>query len=341
MHSSPHTLTRTQKAAVVVHLLLSEGADPGIADLPEDIQRRLVKALASLKFVDQTTLAEVVMEFTGELDASGLRLPGALPDALELLDGKISAELLSEFSADMPEGANGNLGAGAWGALNDTPPEDLLPLLDSETPEVCAILLSKLPPTRAANILALMEESRAADITAAFAGTEMVPPDVVARIGMSLGRAVAAKPQSGFELTPVARVGAILNSATSGQRDTLMASLDEAAPDFAARVRGAVFSWENIAERINPSDLPRILREVDGAQVITALSGDVDGPVGKFILGSISGRLADQYRNEIEDMGAVKADEIEEAQGSIAAAIRELEGKGEISFVAPEDIPPE
>lgn len=335
--ATTNQLSRAQKAAVVIHLLLSEGADPGIAELPEPAQRKLVKALASLKFVDRDTLAQVIAEFTGELDASGLRLPGTLPLTLQALDGKISADLLSEFSADIPASESGALGSGVWGTLQDMQPEELLPLMEAETPEVCAILLSKLPATRSANLLNMMETERAAAITSAFAGTEMVPPDVVARIGMSLGRAVASKPVSGFDTTPVARVGAILNAATSGQRDALMAALEDNAPDFAARVRGAVFSWQNIPERIDPSDLPRVLREVDTDAMVKALSSDVDGPIGSFILGAISPRLADQYRNEIEDLPAVKPEEVEEAQGTVAAAIRDLEASGEISYTAAED----
>lgn len=329
-------LTRTQKAAVVVHLLLSEGADPGISELPEDAQRRLVAALVSLRFVDRGTLSDVIAEFAGALDADGLRLPSSMVEVLTLLDGRISPDLLSEFSAEAPEGIGG-LGTGAWTALGAMPPEQLMPILDSETPEVCAILLSKLSPKRAADLLAQMEPGRAATVTAAFAGTEQVPPDVISRIGMSLGRAAASRPVKGFDTPPVDRVGAILNAATSGDRANLLESLENSSPDFAARVRGAVFSWENISERVDARDLPRVLREVENDDVVTALASDVDGPVATFVLGAISARLADQIRSEIEDRGEIPLIESEEAQAKIAAAIRDLEAEGAISFTSPDE----
>jgi len=334
---SPPGLTRTQKAAIVVHLLLTEGADPGVSELPPDAQKRLVNALASLRFVDRETLAEIIAEFTRELDVSGLRLPGKMPEILSLLDGAISAEVLAEMAAGLGDAPVAGLGSAAWDAMSRMPGDQLSVFLTSETPEIAAILLSKLPPARAASLLAELEPGRAADIAAAFAGTESVSPEAIARIGMSLGTGAGAAPSKGFDTPPVERVGAILNAATSGARGDILASLDASAPDFAARVRGAVFSWENIPERIDPSDMPAVLREVDSKTIVAALAQAPEGDVSTYILTAISPRLADQYRLEIEDRGKVDASESEEAQATIAAAVRTMEASGKLSFKSPEE----
>ncbi|UWQ20182.1 FliG C-terminal domain-containing protein [Jannaschia sp. W003] len=324
------TLSRTQKAAVVVHLLLSEGADPGVADLPRPALRRLVHALASLGRVPPATMRAVVAEFAGELDAAGLRLPRSMGEALSLLDGRIAPDLLAEMASEAPGGAPPDLGAATWEALATMPTEGLMPVLDGETPEVCAILLSKLPPERAAALLSEMEEERADAVTAAFAGTEDVSPEAVARIALSLGHVAGAVPSKGFALPPVARVGAILNAARSGARNALLERLDGRAPEFAAQVRGAVFSWENVPDRLESGDVAKVLREVDNDDLVAAIAPDPEGAIAAFLLGAISARLADQIRSEIEDRGEVEADAVEEAQGRIAAAIRGLEEKGEI-----------
>ena len=330
-------LTPSQKAAVIVHLLLSEGADPGVTDLPPALQRRLARALGGLKSVDRGTVAEIVAEFAGQLDGAGLRLPGHLAGALAALDGRIAPEVMAELSAELADGPTDGVGGASWDALGALPPEALRAMLDAETPEVGAVLLSKLPAARAAGVLAQLDRERAAALTAAFAGTETVPPATVARIGLSLGGAVAATPPQAFATDAVARVGAILNAATSGARNAMLDDLDFAAPDFAARVRRAVFSWENIPDRLDPRDVPRVLRAVDNAAVLAAIGLDQEGPVTTFLLGAISPRLAEQMRGELEEVGRPKPDAAEAAQQAIASAVRAMAEKGDITLNAPEE----
>ena len=47
--------------------------------------------------------------------------------------------------------------------------------------------------------------------------------------------------------------------------------------DFAGRVRKTIFTWANIPRRIDPRDIPRILREVEAATVTKAMAGAAGG----------------------------------------------------------------
>jgi len=60
-------LTQKQKAAVIVQLLLVNGADLDLADMPDEMQEDLTFQLASLRRVDGGTLHTVVEEFVREL----------------------------------------------------------------------------------------------------------------------------------------------------------------------------------------------------------------------------------------------------------------------------------
>ena len=336
------TLSRPQKAAVIVHLLLAEGADPGVTELPAALQRRLARTLGGLRSVDRATLAGIVAEFAEQLDGAGVRFPGGLGGALAVLDGKLAPEVMAELAAELPDGPGARIGAASWDALGTMSPDALQALLEAETPEVGAVLLSKLPANRAAGAIARLDRERATLIATAFAGTEGVPPATVARIGLSIGGAVSAQPPRAFADDPVSRVGAILNAATSGARNALLDDLDHAAPDFAARVRRAVFSWENIPERLEARDAPKVLRAVDNGDVLAAVGVDPDGTVASFLLGAISARLADQIRGELEEVGAPKPDAAEAAQQAIAAAVRDMVDRGEItlrSAAEPEELP--
>jgi len=88
--AAPAALSRRQKAAIIVRLVLEEGAALSLADLPEELQSALTEQLGAMRPVDRGTVAAVIEEFIGELDAIGLSFPGGIDNALSMLDGTIS-----------------------------------------------------------------------------------------------------------------------------------------------------------------------------------------------------------------------------------------------------------
>ncbi|MGB3409091.1 MAG: FliG C-terminal domain-containing protein [Jannaschia sp.] len=331
-------LTQGQKAAVIIRLLITGGADPGIRDLPRAQQRRLVSEMASLRFVDRRTLAETVAEFAAELDAIGLHFPRDMDRVLALLDGRLSLDVVEALISENG-GEIGALGEAAWQGVSDLEPEVLSEMMAGESPEVCAILLSKLPPGKAALLLGGLPQDRTDAIAAAFGRTEDVSPDAVSRIGNALGLQSDSRAVIAFESAAVARVGNILDAATSGVRRTLLDRLDQTDPAFAARVRAAVFSFENIPDRLDVRDIPRVLRGIDNTMLVTVVAGTPPDQthVTEFILSSISSRLADQLREDAAAMNKVPADQVEEAMSRIVSEIRRMEEAGELSLLAPAD----
>lgn len=61
---TPGRLTRRQKAAVIVRLLLTHDLSPGLDRLTAAQQATLARAMAGLGQIDRATLAEIVTEFT-------------------------------------------------------------------------------------------------------------------------------------------------------------------------------------------------------------------------------------------------------------------------------------
>nr|WP_281493987.1 FliG C-terminal domain-containing protein [Jannaschia sp. S6380] len=330
-------LTRRQKAAVVVHLLISGGVDPGLRDLPPAQQRDIVREMARLRFVDRATLALVIAEFATELDSIGLHFPRDMARVLTTLESRLSLDVVDALNAEL--GPDAQPGDSPWAAVETLDTDAMLQLVEGETDEVAAILMSKLPAERAAELMTRLSVERAPAVATAFARTEEVKPTAVARIGMALGRQSAGRTSPAFETDGVRRIGDILNVARTSVRRTILESLDATDPDFANRVRKAVFSYENIPDRIDPRDLPKVLKEVDGNHLRTALAGTPEelASVKTFLLGNISSRLADQIREEIAELStAPPAAEVEEAMGTIVATIRRLAETGEITLLIPE-----
>ncbi|SPH20818.1 Flagellar motor switch protein FliG [Ascidiaceihabitans donghaensis] len=330
------TLSRKAKAAIVVRLLLNEGADIPLEDLPEELQEQLTKQMGQMRVVDRDTLQHVVQEFAEEVERIGLSFPGGIAGALSALDGKISPKTAARLAKE----ANVRETGDPWVRIKDVGSERLVPVMQEESIEVAAVLLSKLDVTKAAEILGKLPGPRARQITFAVSQTGAVTPDAVDRIGRSIADQLSALPLRAFDEDPVDRVGAILNSSTSVTRDDVLEGLDERDEGFANAVRKAIFTFGNIAERIAPRDLPRVLRDIDQADLIAALGGAEAAGMkasADFILENMSGRMADQLREEIEEAGKQKPADVEAAMSNIVATIRALEASGDLLLISPDE----
>ncbi|WP_353806666.1 FliG C-terminal domain-containing protein [Maritimibacter sp.] len=329
-------LTKRQKAAVIVRLLLAEGIELKLADLPEELQTELAQQMSSMRFIDRVTLKSVVDEFVEEIESVGLSFPGGLEGALNVLDGTISPATVARIRK-----AKGfNFTGDPWETIAGLDPSRLLPVLEEESVEVGAVLLSKLKVSTAADLLGRLPGPRARKLAYAISLTGSVEPAVVDRIGRAIAEQLDAQPLKAFSDGPVERVGAILNFSPAATRDDVLEGLDAEDQAFAEEVRKAIFTFANIPDRIDARDVPKITRDVDPAVLITALAGAMGGPLApaaEFILGAMSKRMADQLREEIGNVGKVKPKEAEEAMGTIVSTIRELEAAGEVLLLAGDD----
>ncbi|QJF51541.1 flagellar motor switch protein FliG [Roseobacter ponti] len=333
---TPAKLSRRAKAAVVVRLLLNEGADIPLEDLPENLQAQLTQQMGSMRFVDRDTLSDVIGEFAGELESIGLSFPGGIAGALDALDGRISKQTAARLRKEAGVREYGD----PWERLQQLGTEKLLPVLQNESTEIAAVLLSKIDVKRAAELLGQLPGPEARRITYAVSLTSAVTPDAVDRIGLSLAAQLDAEPVGAFDSGPVERVGAILNSTTSTTRDDVLEGLDETDAGFAEMVRRAIFTFGNIPQRIAARDIPRVVRGLDQDMLITALAGAGAAGVQKsadFILENMSGRMADQLREAVEERESVKTSDMEEATATIVRSIREMEASGELLLIVDDE----
>jgi flagellar motor switch protein FliG len=332
----PPRLTRRAKAAIVVRLLLNEGADIPLEGLPDALQASLTQQMGAMRTIDRETLASVVEEFAHELDSIGLSFPGGIAGAITALDGKISKQTAERLRKEAGVREMGD----PWDRLRGLDAAQLLPMVENESIEVAAVVLSKLKVGLAAELLGKLPGPKARQITYAVSLTSNVAPQAVERIGISLAGQLDNVKVKAFETGPVERVGAILNSSTSLTRDDMLSGLEETDQGFATAVRKAIFTFANIPARVSPRDIPAILRLADQSQLVIALAGaEAAGMknVQDFILENMSGRMADQLREDVADAGVVKPSDAEDAMSAFVTVIREMEADGNLQLIVEED----
>ncbi|QUJ77957.1 flagellar motor switch protein FliG [Sulfitobacter albidus] len=330
------TISQRAKAAIVVRLLINEGADIPLEELPESLQAELTRQMGAMRVIDRATLAHVVEEFADALDAIGLSFPGGIAGALDALEGRISRETAKRLRKEAGVRAAGD----PWKRLRALDADALSAIITAESTEVAAVLLSKLDVPKAAALLGQLPGPVARQITYAVSLTADITPDAVDCIGLSLATQLDERRTPAFDTGAAERLGAILNSSSTPTRDDMLDGLQQTDEVLADAVRRAIFTFGNIEERVSPRDIPRILREVDPDSLRIAMAGAEEmgfATARDYILENMSSRMADQLREEIEESGKVKAAEADAAMSTVVAAIRAMEERGELVLNEPEE----
>lgn len=324
----PVKLSKKAKAAVIVRLLSAQDVKLPLAHFPEGMQVELAHQMTDLRYIDKDTLSAVIEEFIEELEAIGLSFPGGLEGALNVLEGTISATTASKLRKN----AGFSLTGDPWERIADIDILRLIPVLNGESVEVGAVLLSKLKVSKSAQLMSMLPGERARRIAYAISLTSSISPAVVQRIGISIASQLDAQPAQAFSDLPTERVGAILNYSSSAIRDGVLEGLDETDKEFAEEVRRNIFTFANIATRIDPRDVAKVVRGVEQDMLIKALAGATGeaAVATNFILSNMSKRMADGLREEMATLGKVKDSDAEEAMSAVVASVRELESTGEI-----------
>lgn len=327
-------MPQSRKAAMVVQLLLRSGGDLPLTQLPEAAQARLTRELGSLNIVDKATLNAVVQEFVRELSDVALTAPGSFEAALKSLDGRISANTI----ARLREEAAAQSGSDPWSVVLDLEPKDMVAITAAESTEVSAILLSKLPTAKAAILLGLLAGETARRIAYAMSKTTNIKPDAIARIGAGLAQHYCGASLPAFTDSAESRIGAILNSSPAATRDQVLEGLISEDPTFGEGVRKAIFTFADIPARLAIPDVPKVLRDIDPADLVSALASATEsgGPLAvaaEHLLGNMSTRMADNLREEMGEAGAIKQADGENAQTAVVTAIRAAADDGTITLI--------
>jgi flagellar motor switch protein FliG len=153
---------------------------------------------------------------------------------------------------------------------------------------------------------------------------------------LSLASQLDQKTPRAFDDTPGARIGAILNESAAATRDDMLTGLDETDSEFASAVRKSIFLFSHIPERVQPRDVPGIIRDVEQDVLVTALAAATDDEnkaSADFLLGNMSSRLADSLREEMQEKGEITARDGEAAMTQVIATIRTREQAGELELL--------
>ena len=330
------TLTGKQKAA-----LLLTSLDPATAaELLKGIDGHLVQELAvELSYLDaaghrnprQTT--EIARQFCASLkNESSFQFKSFLNQMLKNTVGDDKAKQIQDGIGDLLQKRD------PFMAIRSADSQTLATVLETEHPQAVAVILSELSPKKSSELLEQLGEGVRVSAISRMTAISGVTPEARARIAQMVGKRIeslghAKKTGAVVQVHPeqsLRKVAIIVRNLEKEVRDGVLEAIVQKDQEAGQKVTDLMIIWDDIPQ-VGARSLQQGLRGVDERELATALF-EADEDIAKKIKDNISERAAAMVDEEASLMSAPKKDEIRQARDKIVNALRELNGKGELTF---------
>ena len=329
-------LTRPQKAAVIIGVLGTEAAGSVLEQLDEACLKAFTRAMSELTRIDGTQVRATISEFLAELKPEADSVTGGLTRARGLLQNHVAEGVLARImeEAAPPSAAN------VWARLAKVADAPLAEALAREHPQTTAVVLANFTAEHAARLVDLLPADTALEVVTGLTKAGNLDAKVTEAIAEAMGRdmlATLGREAQGRD--PVDRAGAIMNFAAPALRDQILAGIEADDPDLAGRIRRKMFTIPDIPDRVPKNAVATVVRSIDQDTLLRALVAMRDSApdVADYLLANISSRVAAQLKEEMGEIGGVRAKDADRAQTEMIRVIRDLAQRGEITLVEQED----
>ena len=205
----------------------------------------------------------------------------------------------------------------------------ILNFIQGEHPQTISLVLSYLDPVKAGQVLSALPPEIQADIARRIALMESTSPDIIYEVERVLESKLSSAVTQDYTLTGgIESVVEVLNGVDRSTERTILDALEVRDPELAEEIRKRMFVFEDIVT-LDSRSIQRVIREADNNDLMHALKVCSE-EVQEIIFKNMSGRMAENFKEEMQYMGPVRLKDVEEAQTRIVGIIRRLEEAGEI-----------
>jgi flagellar motor switch protein FliG len=280
--------------------------------------------IARMGRVPDEVVQEVIAEFAEATKSTGPSSTGGMGFVREVLSKGLEpsrAEALLERIQDPVQPFSFILGADR---------RQVVTFLCEEHPQTIALVLVHLPAGIAAELISQLPQAIQGEVARRVIVLERPSPNVsriveteLQRRLTSMSRTRSSAPEGG--VMPLVN---ILNRSNPSTENQILESLDSLAPDLGQEVRRHMFVFADIV-KLDDRAVQLVMREVLTADLAMALKGATE-EVRQKIMKNLSERAAQNLGEEIELLGPVRMQQVEEARDTVIRAIRQLEEAGSL-----------
>lgn len=319
----PDSLTGAERVAVVMLALGDSHGRPLWDLMDEDEIRDITQSMVNLGAVPSELVESTVIEFASQITSTGA-LRGSYESAERLL-----GNLLGDDRVDtIMEEIRGPAGRTMWDKLGNVNESVLANYLKNEYPQTVAVVVSKVKPDHAARVLAELPEDFAFEVVVRMLKMEAVQKDILDKVEQTLrvefmSNLAQTSRQDSHEL-----IADIFNNLDRNTESRFLSALEDHDQDDAERIRALMFTFEDLG-KLDAAGIQTLLREVDKDKLGLALKGASE-TLRDLFFSNMSERASKILREDMENMGAVRLSDVDEAQMGLVTVAKDLAVSGEI-----------
>lgn len=315
-----------RKTAILLIALGPEVSAQILKQLPESMIQKITYEISNISYVEPYDKDKVVNEFIDMASARQYVLDGGIDYAKNLLNKALGVQRAKEVIDFLYQVKQKER---PFSIVRKADPQQITNLLLNEHPQITALVLCYMHPDKAAMVLAQFPVDKQSEIAERLATINRTSPTVIKRI-----EKIMEDKFSGLLDNDVEAVGGvktlveILNSVDRSTEKNILDSLERSQPELAESVKANLFTFEDIIT-LDKGSIQRILRDLSNEDLALALKGASERLVNT-VYSNMSTRASQMLKDDIQFMGPVRLQAVEEAQRKIVALIRKLDELGEI-----------
>ncbi len=324
--NSKATKAGLKKTAVLLIALGSEVSSQILKMLPESLIQKITYEISNISYVEPDEKEVVIDEFIEMASARQYVLDGGLDYAKNLLNKALGVQRAKEVIDFLYQVKQKER---PFSIARKADTQQLTNVLLNEHPQITALIMCYLQPDKAAAVLSQFPEDKQAEIAERLATISRTSPVVIQRIEKIMEDKFSGMFENEAEtIGGVRTLVEILNSVDRSTEKNILDSLEHRQPELADSVRANLFTFEDVVT-LDKSSIQRILRDVTNEDLALALKGASER-LTNTIFANMSTRASEMLRDDIQFMGPVRLQSVEEAQRRIVTVIRKLDELGEI-----------
>lgn len=319
-------LSGIQKAALLLMQMSKQDSSRMLRMLSGSEVADITAEIARMSTVSEAIAEGVVDEFLTQVASRPATTTGGIEVAKSILENGLG----KQEAQDIMDAVIAGMGKIPFQFLRHADPRQVLSFIQDEHPQTITLVLAHMTAEQAALVMGGLSEDLQRDVATRLAVMDRTSPDVVAQVEHQLERkfSTVMQPNELSSLGGVQNLVDILNRSDRAMERLILEGLERSTPELADEIRARMFVFEDIGG-LDDRSIQLVLRQVDGKELAVALKGvkvDVRDKIGR----NMSERAAQNLKEEIDMLGAVRIKTVEEAQGGIVRVIRALEEAGQL-----------
>ncbi|WP_300380604.1 FliG C-terminal domain-containing protein [Henriciella sp.] len=334
------SISRAQRAAVVIAMLGETAAKPVVDKLDDRALAQVAEALETVSYLAREELAEIVIDFLQHLRSTKGAFRGGPDRAREIVTGLLDDNRFGVIFGDKGDpGAEAPDRDGTWARLEKRDPKKTAAYMSGLTPNIIALILRKLDVSVSSEIVTHLDDEKLDPMIGLLVESGQSDPEIDSVIARMVDIEFLNNQEESAEEGDehLQSVGELLSLIPSDRRDRLMAVIKNTDENKMASIQRVIFTIDGLPDMLGRASVPVVFRELGEDTMVRLLStlGGTTASVQEYLLGNISSRLADQYRDQLEDAGSVTPAEAEVIQREFLTSLMSMKRRGMIVLEKP------